>query len=120
MAPLWGWAPRGQRIKAKVPHGALLGLGDFLLKIIIFGRLSVAFHNAMPAIPSTTRTAPATINQCGYSIAESIGHFLRLQLSSTAGGLAAASAPGSARSDLINRAHKVPCSTEPPSFEGLG
>lgn len=21
MAPLWGWAPRGQRIKAKVPHG---------------------------------------------------------------------------------------------------
>ncbi|MEA2769913.1 MAG: hypothetical protein QOD93_2875 [Acetobacteraceae bacterium] len=68
-------APRGQRIKAKVPHGALLGLGDFLLKIIIFGRLSVAFHNAMPAIPSTTKTAPATINQCGYSIAESMGHF---------------------------------------------
>jgi putative transposase len=21
MAPLWGWAPRGQRIKARVPHG---------------------------------------------------------------------------------------------------
>ena len=21
MAPLWGWAPRGERLKAKVPHG---------------------------------------------------------------------------------------------------
>jgi hypothetical protein len=33
------------------------------------------WRNAKPINPSTTKTAPATINQCGYSIAESIRHF---------------------------------------------
>jgi hypothetical protein len=29
MAPLWGWAPRGQRLKAKVPHGQAQMLCNF-------------------------------------------------------------------------------------------
>jgi hypothetical protein len=32
--------------------------------------------NAKPINPNTIKTAPATIIQCGYCIAESIRHFL--------------------------------------------
>jgi hypothetical protein len=34
-----------------------------------------------PINPSATKTAPATINQCGYSIAESIAYFFAFTFS---------------------------------------
>src|SRR5712671_4547937 len=44
--------------------------------------LSVVFMKCKPINPSITKTAPATINQCAYCIAEppSRSSFLRLQL----------------------------------------
>ena len=39
--------------------------------------------NAKPIKPSTTKTAPATISQCGYCIAESLPHFFTLRPSAT-------------------------------------
>jgi hypothetical protein len=43
------------------------------------------WRNAKPINPSTTKTAPATINQCGYCIADSITIFpFRLQPQSSA------------------------------------
>jgi hypothetical protein len=46
-----------------------------------FRRLAVGFNNPVLAKhktddPSTTKTGPATINQCGYYIAESIAYFV--------------------------------------------
>src|SRR6202043_88483 len=46
------------------------------------GSAFLFWRNAKPKNPSTTKTAPATINQCGYSIAESIRQFPSLLLSS--------------------------------------
>jgi len=57
---------------------------------IIFGRLSVVFTNCNADNPSTTKTAPATINQCGYSTTKppGVASPLRLQpeFAQTAGG----------------------------------
>src|SRR5437867_4818942 len=45
--------------------------------ISVGSRLALAFlfrRNIKPTKPRTTRTAPATINQCGYCIAESMAY----------------------------------------------
>ena len=49
-----------------------IGLGAADSTSFDLGRFSV-FANAKPINPDRTRKAPASINQCGYSIAESIG-----------------------------------------------